>query len=164
MVAFIYRSNLDSCLRSEQGGEATWQVQMNVLERLPALQSGRNSSGGPGLLRPRRPLEAVKPLRATVDEASFKSSLGSRTDWPWPLIVHRGSVWLLGLVYQIAILAFLDWKYRTGTTLGRWLHVACTFGVCSHYVLGHVDAKTRAKSWRLALSSHLFPPPPSSHL
>ena len=67
----------------------------------------------------------------------------------------RGSVWLLGLVYQVAILAFLDWKYRMGTTLGRWLHVACTLG-CAVYILRHVSAKTRAKSWRLAVSSLLL--------
>lgn len=61
----------------------------------------------------------------------------------------------------MAILAFLDWKYRMGTTLGRRLHMACTLG-CAVYILRHVSAKTREKSWRLAISSHLFPPPPSS--
>lgn len=67
----------------------------------------------------------------------------------------RGSVQLLGLVYQMAILAFLDWKYRMGTTLRERLHMACTLGCAVLHHLG-VSAKTRAKSWRLTIFSHLF--------
>ena len=63
---------------SEQGGEAILPIQMNVLERSPASQSGRNSSGGPGLLRPRRALEAVQALRASVDEARFQELFGKQ--------------------------------------------------------------------------------------
>lgn len=105
---------------SEQGGEAIWPIQMNILERSPALQSGRNSSGGPGLLRPRRPLEAVKALRASVDEARFQELFGKQ-DWLTLAshCPHRGSVWLLRLVFPDGHFGILRLEIQNGNHFGE---------------------------------------------